>query len=317
LLHFAERRWQPGRFDARTFSYEGQDLTEVTLRVHARAQPGVGPDDLARVQRDAYAGVDRYYNSGQQLPNGNRLHVNVEFTDDPALAHLDVNIHPGGKGPLDRANQKNWYVDSEPTTHAHELGHQMGLLDEYHDPGAVNRAHPTSPGVHDDDSLMGNYWTFDANGNPVPKPATGLKPRHTQQIQDDIDNATQAHAQSPGGSTPAPAPPTRVPNAHQAEVDPRKLTDYALNPEHPVGGNKAKVFESATGFNKSNYEDLLEQLKTGVQNTDATVGKVDQYGQRFTVDIEVTGPKGTATVRTGWIVKPDNPNPTMTTLFVK
>ena len=35
-----------------------------------------------------------------------------------------------------------------------------------------------------------------------------------------------------------------LPNLEKATIDPRKLTEYALNPEHPVGGNKAKVFES-------------------------------------------------------------------------
>ncbi len=31
----------------------------------------------------------------------------------------------------------------------------------------------------------------------------------------------------------------------------------ALNPDHPVGGNKAKVFESALGYIKSNADDLI------------------------------------------------------------
>ena len=53
-----------------------------TRKEHLRAKPGVSADDLAKVQRDAWEGVDRYYNApGHQLPNGNRLHVNVEFTD--------------------------------------------------------------------------------------------------------------------------------------------------------------------------------------------------------------------------------------------
>lgn len=108
----------------------------------------------------------------------------------------------------------------------------------------------------------------------------------------------------------------RVPNAENAQIDPRKLTEYALNPDHPVGGNKAKVFEAATGFNRSNYESLMQQIQDGVRTTPATPGKADAFGQRFTVDIEVTGPKGTATVRTGWIIKPGNPDPSLTTLFI-
>jgi hypothetical protein len=37
----------------------------------------------------------------------------------------------------------------------------------------------------------------------------------------------------------------------------------------------------------------------------AVPAKTDQYGQRFTVDMPITGPNGnTVTVRTGWIVAP-------------
>jgi YD repeat-containing protein len=105
--------------------------------------------------------------------------------------------------------------------------------------------------------------------------------------------------------------------ANRAVIDPRKLTDYALNIDHPVGGNKAQVFESVLGFKKSNADDLLTQLRQGVINNTPTIGKVDQYGARFTVDIPVVGPINSGTVRTGWIYKADTNIPELTTLFVK
>ncbi|PIF28163.1 hypothetical protein CLU88_3069 [Acidovorax sp. 56] len=105
--------------------------------------------------------------------------------------------------------------------------------------------------------------------------------------------------------------------ANRAVIDPRKLTDYALNPAHPVGGNKARVFESALGFTKSNADDLMSQLRQGVMNYTPIAGKVDQFGSRFTVDIPVTGPAGSGVVRSGWIYKPGSNVPEMTTIFVK
>jgi hypothetical protein len=105
--------------------------------------------------------------------------------------------------------------------------------------------------------------------------------------------------------------------ANKAVIDPRKLTDYALNPAHPVGGNKARVFESALGFTKSNADDLMSQLRQGVMNYTPVAGKVDQFGNRFTVDIPVTGPAGSGVVRSGWIYKPGSNVPEMTTIFVK
>ena len=133
-------RRSQGRFDAREFTYANGNgnVTEVTIKVHLKPGQGVTPDDLARVRADALKGVDHYYNSGKTLPNGNRLRVNVEYTDDAADAHLAVDVHPRAG----HANQVNWYVDSPPTTHAHELGHQMGLYDEYVDPMTVLAASP-------------------------------------------------------------------------------------------------------------------------------------------------------------------------------
>lgn len=109
-----------------------------------------------------------------------------------------------------------------------------------------------------------------------------------------------------------------IPNFSKATIDPRKLTDYALNPNHPVGGNKAKVFESALGYNQSNASQLMKQIQKNLANTLATLGKADQYGQRYTVDILIKGANGkTATVRTEWIIKSGSNTPEMTTLFVK
>lgn len=111
--------------------------------------------------------------------------------------------------------------------------------------------------------------------------------------------------------------PYSLVGANRAVIDPRKLTEYALNPAHPVGGNKARVFDSAFGFNSSNADDLMLQLRQGVMNSPATLGKVDQYGTRLTVDIPAAGPTGSGLVRTGWIYRPGSNTPELTTLFPK
>ncbi|VWX61949.1 hypothetical protein VARIO8X_50576 [Burkholderiales bacterium 8X] len=105
--------------------------------------------------------------------------------------------------------------------------------------------------------------------------------------------------------------------ANRAIIDPRKLTQYSLNAAHPVGRHKALVFKNVLGFTEANADDLLKQLHHGIMNNRAFEGKVDQYGTRFTVDIAVSGPNGTAVVRTGWIYKPESTTPELTTLFVK
>jgi filamentous hemagglutinin len=107
-------------------------------------------------------------------------------------------------------------------------------------------------------------------------------------------------------------------NSENAVIDAQKITNYALNPAHPVGGNKAIVFESALGYNQTNADSLIAQLQKGVSQYPASIGKADQFGQRFTVDIPVQGPNGsTAVVRTGWIYDPGSSTPRLTTLYVK
>jgi hypothetical protein len=105
--------------------------------------------------------------------------------------------------------------------------------------------------------------------------------------------------------------------ADKAIINPTKLTEYALNPDHPVGKNKARVFESALGFNRGNADELMAQLQHGVKNNTPIAGKVDQYGERFTVEIPVKGPKGNGVVTSGWIYKPGSEVPELTTILVK
>lgn len=123
----------------------------------------------------------------------------------------------------------------------------------------------------------------------------------------------QAQDFSPEGAGEA------LPNVEKVIVDSRKVTDYALNPNNLSGGaNKARVFESALGYNQSNADHLIQQIQSKLPTSEAVLAKLDKYGQRFTIDIPITGPNGKTTiVRTGWILEPDSQVPRMTTIFVK
>jgi hypothetical protein len=109
-----------------------------------------------------------------------------------------------------------------------------------------------------------------------------------------------------------------LPNFANAQIDPNKITNYALNSNHPVGGNKAKVFESALGFNQSNANQLTAAIRQKLPRSQAVPGIRDQYGQRFTVDMRITGPNGnTVTVRTAWIIDAGSNVPRLTTTYVR
>jgi hypothetical protein len=109
----------------------------------------------------------------------------------------------------------------------------------------------------------------------------------------------------------------KVPNAEQAQVDMRKLVDYALNSEHPEGSDKALVFASALGITTNHAELLRDALLKAIQAEDAIIGEKNEFGQRYRIDFEMTGPNGkTATVRSGWIVRFDEDFPRLATVYV-
>jgi len=48
----------------------------------------------------------------------------------------------------------------------------------------------------------------------------------------------------------------RVPNGEQATVDVRKLRDYCMNPLHPEGKHKARLFAAALSMTDGDAEAL-------------------------------------------------------------
>lgn len=108
----------------------------------------------------------------------------------------------------------------------------------------------------------------------------------------------------------------RLPNLENAEIDIRKLTGYALDPENPRGRHKARVFKSALGFTRDNSDELKQLILAALATSNADPGEIDFYGQRYTVDCSISTETGSATVRTGWIIRQKESFPRLTTCFV-
>ena len=107
-------------------------------------------------------------------------------------------------------------------------------------------------------------------------------------------------------------------NAEHAVIDPKKLAAYALASTHPTGGHKARVFESALGYNPTNADVLAARIQEGVLSAPAKVLQANNYGQTIAVDMSISGVNGeTAIVRTGWMYETDALVPRLTTMFVK
>ncbi|MDQ7024347.1 MAG: hypothetical protein Q9P44_02190 [Anaerolineae bacterium] len=99
-------------------------------------------------------------------------------------------------------------------------------------------------------------------------------------------------------------------------MDIRKLTDYCLSSNHPVGKHKARVFESALGLMAEDAPLLCEVLLQAVSEEDANLGESDDYGRRFTVDFAMRTDIGEAKVRSGWMIRNGEDFPRLTTCFV-
>jgi hypothetical protein len=108
----------------------------------------------------------------------------------------------------------------------------------------------------------------------------------------------------------------RMPNGQRAVVDMLKLTDYCLNENHPRGRHKARVFASVLGITPVNAEVLRDALLAATMNDTAVPADQDEYGQRYTLDLTVTGPAGQAQVRSGWIIRTGEDFPRLTSCYV-
>jgi hypothetical protein len=105
-------------------------------------------------------------------------------------------------------------------------------------------------------------------------------------------------------------------NADQAIIAVEKLVDYLLDPQHPKGSHKARVFRAALGFTRMNHGDLIEALRQGIMANEAVWVRDDLYGRHYRVAMMLQGPTGTARVITGWVYDRGSDVPRLTTAFV-
>jgi uncharacterized protein DUF6883 len=114
---------------------------------------------------------------------------------------------------------------------------------------------------------------------------------------------------------PVPRSGVRLPHADRAVIDPRKLTDYALDPDK---GDKARGFVVKLGIDKNDWRFLYEQIVDRVPTSDVVKITLNTWTNwpEFSVLIDIDGRAGKrAQVLTGWMVD-DRQTPWLTTLHV-
>ncbi len=108
----------------------------------------------------------------------------------------------------------------------------------------------------------------------------------------------------------------RLPNGERAELG-TKLHDYTLNPLHPDGRHKARVFESVLGITLANAHVLSDVLLKNAANSNAFVSKGDNgFGEVFVIRFPLITGKGDATVLSAWIVRHGEDFPRLATCYI-
>lgn len=107
-----------------------------------------------------------------------------------------------------------------------------------------------------------------------------------------------------------------LPGGANAIVDISKLRDYCLDPQHPRGRHKARVFAAALGLEQPDAEFLRNALLGAARDANAVAGESDEYGERFIVDFELTRCDRRAAIRSAWIVLRGQAAPRLTRCFV-
>jgi tetratricopeptide (TPR) repeat protein len=80
-------------------------------------------------------------------------------------------------------------------------------------------------------------------------------------------------------------------------VDIVKLRDYSLNPRHPEGKHKARVFAAALGLTTEDAEWLRRELLTAASQHSCQPGRRTAHGQRYGMDHVVNRPAGAESSR--------------------
>jgi hypothetical protein len=96
---------------------------------------------------------------------------------------------------------------------------------------------------------------------------------------------------------------TALPNGDKAVLDIRKLEDYCLDPTHPRGRHKARVFQHALGLQRSDSVWLRSLLLKAARSDPAYCLATDAWGSRWQLDLDLSIGARHTKIRTIWIIR--------------
>ncbi|HEY4114145.1 MAG TPA: hypothetical protein VGM17_08800 [Rhizomicrobium sp.] len=109
---------------------------------------------------------------------------------------------------------------------------------------------------------------------------------------------------------------SRLQNFERAILDVRKLADYCLNPAHPRGRHKARVFRQALGIERMYSPWLREAILAGLATAEAEQQISDEFGSRWRVDIPIARQGKQAVIASIWIIRAGETAPRFVTCWI-
>jgi Domain of unknown function (DUF6883) len=108
-----------------------------------------------------------------------------------------------------------------------------------------------------------------------------------------------------------------LPNVENSILEIRKLREYCLSLEHPIGKHKALAFKNKLGITSEDSEYLKTKILEAIKENEAQETFEDKHGKRFNVDFEITNFNKTSIVRTIWIIKSNENFPRFVSCYAK
>ncbi len=109
----------------------------------------------------------------------------------------------------------------------------------------------------------------------------------------------------------------RMPGGDRAVVDEAKLRGYLLNPQHPLGKHHAHLFRTLLGIDVESAEVLAQALRTAARDGETTLGKASVFGQKYEIRFPMSGPRGSYTVLSVWIIPTGVEIPYLVTAYIE
>jgi hypothetical protein len=109
----------------------------------------------------------------------------------------------------------------------------------------------------------------------------------------------------------------KLPNGDQAIVEDRKLVEYVLNAQHPVGKHHAVLFRELLGIGPHQAPLLKAALSQAAREAEAVPSRPSLFGKKYELRLTMTGAKGDHVVLAIWLIERGAEVPRLITCYVE